>query len=372
MHAILGAARCRRISMFEPRISIDTRRDPVRFTGSSGDIEPQIHHGFISTSPISDDAGEEIMCGFIRCSFKIAASLCMAILAGDRAFALVSTKAPNGDLFVADSTFGAVRVVRVLPGRATPVRDEVFASGLKQPFGVALYPLGPNPRWIYVANSDGVIRFRYRRGALKAMGKPEQIVAGTPTIHRYARDVAFSPDGRRLHFSVGSAQLPNGVTGLRTCEGMTVQPATGELWCIANERDELDGVPHPTPLQPAVYRDEAEQAGNDAAKGRDLYIANCSACHQASGEGIPGVFPPLKGSSVVNKDDAAKHIQVVLDGVRGGRAGGVVYAAPMPAFGGALSDAEIADIIDYERRSWGNHGKPVTAGQVAAERGGPK
>lgn len=110
-------------------------------------------------------------------------------------------------------------------------------------------------------------------------------------------------------------------------------------------------------------------AGYDAAKGRDLYVANCSACHQANGEGLPGVFPPLKGSGVVNKDDAVKHIHVVLGGMQGGRAGGVVYAAAMPPFAGALSDAEIADIIDYERKSWGNHGTPVTAAQVAAERG---
>jgi mono/diheme cytochrome c family protein len=309
------------------------------------------------------------MYGFVRYASKIAASLCVAILAGDRAFGLVLTKAPNGDLFVADAMFGAVRVVRVLPGRATPVRDEVFANGLKQPFGIAFYPVGSNPRWVYIANSDGVIRFRYRNGALKATGKPQRIVAGTPTTHRYARDIAFSPDGRRLSFSVASAQLPSVATAPRDCEGMTVQPATGELWCIINERDELGDMPHSVPLQIAVYRGEdSSRAYYDGANARDLYIANCSACHQANGEGIPGVFPPLKGSGVVNKDDAVKHVQVVLEGMQGGRAGGVVYAAPMPAFAGALSDTAIADIIDYERRSWGNHGKPVTAAQVAAER----
>ena len=110
-------------------------------------------------------------------------------------------------------------------------------------------------------------------------------------------------------------------------------------------------------------------AGYDPAKGRDLYVANCSACHQANGEGLPGVFPPLKGSGVVNKSDAVKHIQIVLDGTQGGRAGGVSYAAAMPPFAGALSDLEIANIIDYERISWGNHGTLVTATQVAVERG---
>ena len=109
-----------------------------------------------------------------------------------------------------------------------------------------------------------------------------------------------------------------------------------------------------------------------ANRGKDLYISRCSACHQVDGEGLPEVFPPLKGSGVVNKDDAAKHIHVVLDGMQGGRAGGVVYAAVMPAFAGALSDADIADIIDYERSSWGNNGKLVTAAQVAAERASPR
>jgi mono/diheme cytochrome c family protein len=111
--------------------------------------------------------------------------------------------------------------------------------------------------------------------------------------------------------------------------------------------------------------------GNEAT-GRALYTANCAACHQASGEGLRGAFPPLKGSGVVTKDDATKHIRVVLDGVQGGKAGGVVYASAMPAFAAVLNDADIADIIDYERRSWGNHGKPVTAAQVAAERAASK
>ena len=116
----------------------------------------------------------------------------------------VIREAPNGDLFVADTMFDAVHVLRIPPGSAHAIRDEVFASGLKQPFGIAFYPLGPNPRWVYIANSDGVVRFRYKTGDLKATGKPEQIIAGIPTTHHYARDIAFSADGHRLFFSVGS------------------------------------------------------------------------------------------------------------------------------------------------------------------------
>jgi mono/diheme cytochrome c family protein len=110
------------------------------------------------------------------------------------------------------------------------------------------------------------------------------------------------------------------------------------------------------------------QVGFDAAKGRALYTTYCSSCHGENGEGQPAMFPPLKGSGVVAKVDPTKHIHVVLDGLQGGRAGGVLYGNPMPGFASILNDANIADIIDYERSSWGNHGKLVIAAQVAAER----
>jgi glucose/arabinose dehydrogenase len=202
--------------------------------------------------------------------------------------------APNGDLFVADSMLGSVHVLRVPAGRAKPEKHSVFASGLQQPFGIAFYPLGPDPQWVYIATSDGAVRFRYKNGDLKATGKPQRIVAGIPVPHHWARDIVFSRDGKRLFFSVGSGSNvaqdmfpephltlipeprsvdglaewvkmkpvgaawdteelranvlsfdPNGknlkivATGLRNCSGMTVQPVTGQLWCIVNERDEL-------------------------------------------------------------------------------------------------------------------------------------
>jgi cytochrome c oxidase cbb3-type subunit II len=112
----------------------------------------------------------------------------------------------------------------------------------------------------------------------------------------------------------------------------------------------------------------APAGGYDVAKGASLYTANCSACHQANGEGLPGAFPPLKGNDVVNHDDATQHIHVVLHGLQAARVGGVVYGGVMPPFAATLNDAEVADIIDYERTSWGNHGKPALAVQVAAER----
>jgi cytochrome c oxidase cbb3-type subunit 2 len=108
--------------------------------------------------------------------------------------------------------------------------------------------------------------------------------------------------------------------------------------------------------------------GYDAAKGASLFTASCSACHQANGEGLPGAFPSLKGNDVVNDDDATMHVTVVLSGLHDAKVGGVAYASAMPPFAATLSDAEIADIVDYERSSWGNHGKLATAAQVATER----
>lgn len=109
-----------------------------------------------------------------------------------------------------------------------------------------------------------------------------------------------------------------------------------------------------------------------AARGESLYAANCSACHQANGEGIPGAFPPLNGNGAVVDADPALHIHTVLNGAQGTIIDGVQYNSPMPPFASLLGDAEIADIINYERSSWGNQAAHVTAADVAAARAANK
>ena len=121
----------------------------------------------------------------------------------------------------------------------------------------------------------------------------------------------------------------------------------------------------PAPAQPGGY-------SYDAAKAKSLFSANCAACHQASGEGLSGAFPPLKGNAAVAAADPTLHIDTVLHGASGVVIGGVKYPSVMPPFAGQLSDAEIADIVNYERSSWGNHGKPVTPHEVAALRAAGK
>src|SRR5262249_27409243 len=117
-----------------------------------------------------------------------------------------------------------------------------------------------------------------------------------------------------------------------------------------------------------VRAEDGTDAGAAGTRGQALFRTYCAACHQANGNGVTGVFPTLKGNAVVNRDDATKHIQVVLRGEPAGRVSGVVYSSPMPAFGEILGDAEVVDIINYERSAWGNHGKPVDAAQVSAQR----
>jgi glucose/arabinose dehydrogenase len=199
--------------------------------------------------------------------------------------------APNGDIFIAESEPGRIRVLRAADGASKPETNEVFASGLQEPFGIAFYPPGSDPQWIYVANTGSVVRFPYRSGDLKPRGKSEVVVrdlarAGGRSVQRghITRDIVFSQDGRKMFVSVGSASNdgegmgkrdaaaierweaahglgsgwgaetdraavlvfdPDGgnrrvfASGLRNCVGLALQPLTGDLWCSTNERDDL-------------------------------------------------------------------------------------------------------------------------------------
>lgn len=106
----------------------------------------------------------------------------------------------------------------------------------------------------------------------------------------------------------------------------------------------------------------------DPTDGAALYTANCAACHQATGTGLPGAFPPLKGDPVVLDSDPTEQIATILYGAHGRTIGGTVYPSAMPSFASTLSDADIANIANHERTSWGNRAKPVTADEVKAVR----
>lgn len=105
-----------------------------------------------------------------------------------------------------------------------------------------------------------------------------------------------------------------------------------------------------------------------APDGAQIFSANCAACHQATGTGLPGVFPALKGNAAVNDPDPSQQIHAMLFGLSGTVINGTKYSGAMPAFKDVLDDDQIAAVANYERGEWGNHGKPVTAAQVAAIR----
>lgn len=178
--------------------------------------------------------------------------------------------APNGDIFLAESEGGQIKIFRGVTPDGKPQQVSVFATDLHQPFGIAFYPLGDNPQWVYIGDTDGIVRFPYRNGDLKARG-PMEHLADLPGGGRlrggghWTRDLVFSTDGKWLFASVGShSNIDNPMThpeefhradvlqftpqgkfvkvwgwGLRNCVGETINPTTGELWCSTNERDQL-------------------------------------------------------------------------------------------------------------------------------------
>ena len=195
--------------------------------------------------------------------------------------------APNGDIFVAETAAKRIRVLRAADGADTPSINAVYAEGLDRPFGIAFYPAGDHPQWLYVANNNSVVRFAYHPGDLKAMGEPVVIVPhlADSTGGHSTRDIAFSADGQRMYISIGSGSnvaesmsrkspeaverwetdhgvgaawdaeaqraviavtdpegktpLHNYATGIRNGVGLAVDASTGAVWTSTNERDGL-------------------------------------------------------------------------------------------------------------------------------------
>lgn len=100
-------------------------------------------------------------------------------------------------------------------------------------------------------------------------------------------------------------------------------------------------------------------AGGSGLDGEQLYMTNCSACHQKAGTGLAGAFPPLAGSPIVNNKDPKLMIQIILQGYDARSE----YAVMAP-FAAQLTDEEIAAIATHERSSWGNDAPAVTAEDV--------
>jgi glucose/arabinose dehydrogenase len=221
---------------------------------------------------------------------KVPAGFKVGIFAKSTNKARYPLRAPNGDIFLAESGKGQVSVLRSTNGESAE-KASVFATGLSRPYGMAFYPSDANPKYLYVANVNSIVRFPYKAGDLKAGAEPEVVVAhlADTTGGHVTRTLAFSKDDKTLLVSVGSATNvatnigpkppeplaqweakhgagaawgeetdralvlafdPDGgnrrsyATGLRNCVGMLVYPGTGDLMCSVNERDELgDNLP---------------------------------------------------------------------------------------------------------------------------------
>jgi len=194
--------------------------------------------------------------------------------------------AANGDVFVSETAGGRISVLHPTRDGTAAAGTDIYLQGLTEPFGIAFYPNAKNPKWLYVAETNRVTRYPYAVGDLNPHGHAEVVVPELPNAGgHFTRDIAFSADGTQMFVSVGSGsnvaetmtkKTPDEVraweavhglgaawdqetdradvlvfdmrvpatsktyaTGLRNCVSLTVQPATGALWCTTNERDLL-------------------------------------------------------------------------------------------------------------------------------------
>jgi glucose/arabinose dehydrogenase len=171
--------------------------------------------------------------------------------------------APNGDVFLADSAAREVVVLHDSQGKGRAESRDTFADHLNLPFGIAFHD-----NYVYIANTNEVLRFRYDPQTSKRLGEPEHILdlPGMGYHQHWTRSLAFSPDGKRLFVSIGSKTNvsiesdsrraailvadPDGrniriyAGGLRNAVGMALNFESGALWAAVNERDDIgDDVP---------------------------------------------------------------------------------------------------------------------------------
>lgn len=168
--------------------------------------------------------------------------------------------APNGDVFLADTGAGVVKIFRGTTADGKPEQSSTFATGLAGVFGINFYPPGPNPQWVYATNTTTLVRYPYKNGDLKASGAAQTLVSDIPSGGHSTRDIVFSRDGKSLFLAVGSGSnnddgdrefhranileyTPEGkfvgiyASGIRNPVGLAINPETGELWTSINERD---------------------------------------------------------------------------------------------------------------------------------------
>ena len=273
-----------------------TAATPAERSGSWDDSQPgKIHHIKLSDLPppfatTSAGNGPRVEARPNGSLPTVPKGFTVSVYAVDADKPRLPLRAPNGDIFLAATGKGEIKVLRSKNGHAADTA-EVFASGLTRPYGMAFWPSNANPQYLYVANVNAIVRIPYHNGDLKARGEPETVVpqlSDTSGGHT-TRTLVFSKDDKTMLLSIGSATnvatdigpkppepLPqwearHGVgaawgvetdratvmafdpdgknrhtyaTGLRNCVGMLVYPGTGDVMCNVNERDALgDNLP---------------------------------------------------------------------------------------------------------------------------------
>jgi glucose/arabinose dehydrogenase/cytochrome c2 len=236
---------------------------------------------------------------------KLPPGFTFSVFATDVPSARKMLLAPNGDIFLSETQ--ANKIVLMRPSADGTHAQQIFtyAQGLNLPHGMAFYPTAEHPQWLYVAETNRVVRYAYQPGDTKASAVPQIVVPQLSPVAgggHFSRDVAFSLDGRKMYVSVGSqsnvaedmpkkspaeikaweaahglgaawgndenradvlvfdvgSTQPGKVfaTGIRNCVTLRVQPGNGALWCTTNERDLLgdDLVPdYSTRVQPGHW-----------------------------------------------------------------------------------------------------------------------
>ncbi|HKT19766.1 MAG TPA: PQQ-dependent sugar dehydrogenase [Stellaceae bacterium] len=176
-------------------------------------------------------------------------------------------RAPNGDIFLSESGADRIRVLRAPQGAAKAASDEIFAEVPAQPYGIAFYPPGPNPQYLYVASAGEVVRIPYRVGDTKTRGRAETVIRNLPDSGHWTRDILFTPEGKHMLVAVGSnSNISTGAaerfranileysidgtdrrvyaSGLRNPVTIAFDPVNDALWASVNERDRMgDNLP---------------------------------------------------------------------------------------------------------------------------------
>ncbi|HEX7381350.1 MAG TPA: multicopper oxidase domain-containing protein [Nevskiaceae bacterium] len=239
--------------------------------------------------------------------------------------------------------------------------EDVYPGGdLSQPIhDVSAYSVGPGAGAIFdlTIPKPGTYAFVDHDFANLMIGAKGEFVVHAPgaTLPKASQPAAFSTDPDPATPAASSAAGPTAPAAAAPTPAASSQAASAAA-----------------PAATAVAAAPTGPYHFDPAQGTALYAANCAACHQVTGMGVTGAFPPLKGNPAVLDPDPAQQIDTILHGLHGKAIGGAAYAGVMPPFGDKLNDSEIANIVNHERSSWGNQAKQVTPQQVAKLRAAGK